>query len=89
MTKVPQEKQVATVEELQRGITELERDRDHLLAVIDIMEAVSGESAAQRVSVRADGTPSGGHHRASAQRQQGAGGAPGIPPASRDVLSLT
>ncbi len=42
MTKVPQEKRVATVEELQHRVTELERDRDHLLAVIDIMEAVSG-----------------------------------------------
>lgn len=42
MAEVPQEKQVATVEELQRRITELEQDRDHLLAVVDIMEAVSG-----------------------------------------------
>ncbi len=37
MTKVPQEKQVATVEELQHRVTELERDRDQLLEVIDIM----------------------------------------------------
>jgi GAF domain-containing protein len=35
-------KQATTKEQLEKQVTELERDRDHLLAVVDILEDISG-----------------------------------------------
>lgn len=42
MARASAKQQAATIEELQREIAELERDRDHLLAIVDILEEISG-----------------------------------------------
>jgi GAF domain-containing protein len=42
MAKASKKKQAANSEQLQQRVAELERNRDHLLAVVDILEDISG-----------------------------------------------